>query len=379
VRILIDAHMVGERETGNETYVSNLVHALARLDGADDIIVATAHPDAVGPLVAGARRITVAPVSPNPLRRLLRDLPAAAARVGADVLLATYTAPPVIGCPVVVVVHDVSFKRHPAWFSRRDRLVLTLGVGTTVRRAAAVLTLSEFCRREIAALYPIPAERIHVTPLAPAPHFTPEEGNDAEVLARHGIRKPYVLAVGNIQPRKNLLRLVEAYGRLASRHALPHDLVLVGQARWQASEIGMLIRRLDLGERVRAIGYARAEDLPALYRGADLFVYPSLYEGFGLPVLESMACGTPVLASEVSAIPEVAGTAARLVDPLSVGQLEDGIEAMCSPAGQRAAWREEGLVRSRQFTWERTARQTMGILRGAAAGHTGAARRFPER
>src|SRR5688572_11995352 len=229
VRILIDAHVVGERETGNETYVVNLLRGLSRVNRDDQIFVAAAHPEAVQPLVSGC---TLVPVSANPVRRLLYDLPRLASRLDVDLMCVTYTGPLIVNRPMVAVVHDVSFRRHPEWFSPRDRVVLTVGVGATVRRAAAVVTLSEFSKREIAATCGVPIDRIHVTPLAAGPEFTLEGGDDAAVLARHGLRRPYLLAVGNLQPRKNLVRLIKAFSRLQAREDFRHDLVLVGNAKW---------------------------------------------------------------------------------------------------------------------------------------------------
>jgi glycosyltransferase involved in cell wall biosynthesis len=361
LKILIDAHLVGERETGNETYMVNLLRALSRVNRDDEIVVAAAHPQVVEPLITGDRRCSLVPVSPNPVRRLLYDLPRLAGRLDVDVLCVTYTGPLMVNRPMVAVVHDVSFRRHPEWFSPRDRVVLTLGVGGTVRRAAAVVTLSEFSKREIAATCAVPIDRIHVTPLAAGPEFTIEGGDDAAVHARYGLRRPYLLAVGNLQPRKNLSRLIEAFNRLQARRDFRHDLVIVGTAKWGGA-IGSVIDHHALSDRVKPIGYVSTSDLPAIYRGAELFVYPSLYEGFGLPVLEAMACGTPVLASKGSAIPETAGSAARLIDTESVSELADGIAELCSQPKLRAQLREQGLARSRMFTWEQTASQTLDIF-----------------
>ncbi len=361
MRILIDAHVVGERETGNETYMVNLLRELARINRDDEIVVAAAHPECVEPLIEGGRACTMVPVSASPVRRLLYDLPILAVRHNVDVLCVTYSGPLIVNRPMVAVVHDVSFKRHPEWFSPRDRVVLTLGVAVTARRASAVVTLSEFSKREIAATCGVWADRIRVTSLAAGPEFVPHGDDDNAVLARYGLRRPYLLAVGNLQPRKNLLRLIEAFNRLRGREDFRHNLVLVGNAQWGAA-VASEIDRLALADRVKATGYVSSRDLPAIYRGADLFVYPSLYEGFGLPVLEAMACGTPVLASNGSAIPEVAGSAARLVDVESVPALADGIAELCSQPELRAQLRELGLARSRMFTWERTASQTLDVF-----------------
>lgn len=362
--------MVGERETGNETYMANLLRGLARINADDELCIAAAHPEAIAPLIAGGRGFTVVPVSANPFRRLLRELPVLSSRLEPNLVFATYAGPPTIRRPMVVIVHDVSFKRYPEWFSPRDRLVLNVGVGVSVRRAAAVITPSEFSKREIQRLYRLRADRIHVTPQAAGGHFTPEEQDDAAVRARYGIRKPYLLAVGNLQPRKNLVRLIEAFGLLTARAGFAHDLVLVGKAEPQGAEIGAMIRRLRLSDRVKATGYVNAEELPALYRGADVFVYPSLYEGFGLPVLEAMACGSPVVTSDVSSIPEVAGAAARLVNPRSVPDLANAIADICASPEERAHWRLKGLAHSHTFTCERTAQQTVDVWRAVASGGT---------
>ena len=344
----------------------NLLRGLSRINRDDQVFVAAAHPECVEPLIRGARHFTLVPVSANPVRRLLYDLPRLASRLEVDLMCVTYTGPLIVNRPMVAVVHDVSFRRHPEWFSPRDRMVLTFGVGATVRRAAAVVTLSEFSKREIAATCGVPNDRIHVTPLAAGPEFTLEGTDDAAVQARHGLRRPYLLAVGNLQPRKNLVRLIEAFSRLQAREDFRHDLVLVGNARWGGS-IGSVIDSRALSDRVKPIGYVSATDLPAIYRGAELFVYPSLYEGFGLPVLEAMACGTPVLASKGSAIPETAGSAARLVDTESVSALADAIADLCSQPELRAQLREQGLARSRMFTWDQTATQTLDIFHRVGA------------
>lgn len=361
MNVLIDAHMVGEGETGNETYIANLLRGLARVNTEDTFCVAAAHPDAVAPLIVGGRGFKIVPVSVNPLRRLVRELPALAARLRPSAVCVTYAGPLFLQCPMVVVVHDVAYKRHPEWFSPRDRLVLNAGVGLTVRKAAAVITVSEFSKREIQAFYRLPAPSIHVTYEAASLQFDAIDRGDSTIHSRYGIRKPYILAVGNLQPRKNLLRLIEAFGRLVACRDFVHHLVLVGKAQWRESEIGVMIRRLGLAERVLATGYVAGEDLPAIYRGAELFAYPSLYEGFGLTVLEAMACGTPVLTSNVAAIPEVAGRAARLVNPLSVDELTQAMADICAQPEQRAQLRQKGLAQTQQFSWDRTARQTIDI------------------
>ena len=173
-----------------------------------------------------------------------------------------------------------------------------------------------------------------------------------------GVRFPYVLGVGNLQPRKNLLRLVEAFSRLKRNTGLPHQLVLVGRAKWKESDLFDAIRKAGVESHVLFPGYLPDEDLVTLYAHADMFVYPSLYEGFGLPVLEAMACGVPVVTSNVTSIPEVAGDAAVLVDPLDVAALTGAIGRVLSDEALRRALREKGPRRAAHFSWKQTALQT---------------------
>ena len=367
MNVLLDAHMVGEQETGNETYIVNLSRGLVDVHGTDTFIVAAAHPEEVAPIVAGDSRFTVVPVSANPFRRLCWDLPRLASAYRPAVLYVSYAGPVITSCPMAVAVHDVSYKRHPAWFSPRDRVVLNTGVGMTVRRARAVITLSEFSRREIVRFYPAASARVHAVHLAPGQEFVATgQYADQEVRARLGIETPYILAVGSLQPRKNLVRLLHAFASLANRADFRHRLVFTGKVAWQGEDVDAEMVRLGLASRVIRTGYVPPTDLPALYRGADVFVYPSLYEGFGLPVLEAMACGTPVIASSTSAVAEVAGDAARLVDPLSTEDLAAAIDELCVSPDERRRYREKGLARSREFSWTRTAARTMEILRLAA-------------
>lgn len=183
-------------------------------------------------------------------------------------------------------------------------------------------------------------------------------------LHRQGLVRPYVLAVGNLEPRKNLPGLLRAFARLAPE--VPHDLVLVGAEGWLTGEIHATLDELRLGGRVRMTGFVEDADLPAWYGAADLFVYPSLYEGFGLPVLEAMACGAPVVTSNVSSLPEVAGDAALLVDPSDVDSIAEEMRRGLTDAALALDLRRRGQLRAADFTWDRTAEQTVAVYREVA-------------
>lgn len=370
-RILIDAHMVGERESGNERYMLNLIRALRRLSPPAEFLVATAHPEVLEPEVNPDQQWRLIPVSASPWRRLLYDLPAIAARERATLMHVTYTGPVYSPCPMVVTVHDVSYWRHPEWFSRRDLAVLRTGVAMTVRRARGIITVSHHARSEISACYHCPESRIQVTHEAADPWFCRKAGERTLPpvwMAGAGIRGPYVLAVGNLQPRKNLNRLVAAFAQLKREKRVGHQLVFAGRAKWRESELFEVIRREGLMDDVVFPGYLPDEGLADLYREAAVFVYPSLYEGFGLPVLEAMACGAPVITSNVASIPEVAGSAAVMVDPLDVQSLKDALSRVLADEAVRHDLSARGEKQAALFSWEKTAQKTWEFYQAMGAG-----------
>lgn len=359
-RIAFDGHMIGSRETGNETYAAELAGALGHIGGYEYLLY-TPRPEAARCLED----------TPHLALRTFRPLPSALRipcqyprLLRADracLLHVTYVAPPVAPCPVVVTVHDVSFRRFPEYFSWRDRLVLNLLIGPSIRRAARVITISEFSRGEIARLYRIAPERIEVTPLAAGAAFKPSlDQEGAQVRRRYALLTRYILAVGNIQPRKNLPRLVAAFASIAAEYP-DYQLVVVGQSAWRGSEVEAAVRNYGLEGRVRFTGYVSDEDLVTLYSGATAVCYPSLYEGFGLPPLEAMACGTPTITSKTSSLPEVVGDAALTVDPSSIDEIAAALHRIIQDDALRAELRRRGLARAAGFSWERTARRTKEV------------------
>ncbi len=311
MKALIDAHMLGSHETGNETYIAGLLEGLAELGSWQ----AVALPD-VRLCPAGHEMHELPPARSN-TARLLRDLPSLARDTQASLIHCTYVAPPFSPVPTVVTVHDLSFLRWPEAFTWRERALLGAAVPFCARRARAVIVPSAHARGELVDLLGLPEERIHVTPEGCAPRFAPAAaGRRREALRRYGIDGPYVLAVGNLQPRKNLDRLLSAWRLLRDAAALNGcKLVLAGGYHGRRTPVARLVADHGLHRDVLLVGYVQEEHLPALYSGATVFVHPSVYEGFGLPVLEAMACGTPVACSRTTSLPEVTGAAARTVRP----------------------------------------------------------------
>ncbi len=363
--------MLGHNETGNETYILELVRALAQQKTDDTFFVYTEQLDALPHEVHDTPHMRVVQYKTrSSVTRLLRELPGRAARDQIDVLHLSYNAPLTLpaSCALVLTIHDISFEEHPEWFPRKLRAFLKWSVRRSAQMARAILTDTECARADLVRLYRLPPEKITVTPYAADARFHPI----ADARALSAIRGKYktsdhfVLAVGNMQPRKNLARLMQAFAQVKRADVIPHKLVLVGQQLWLTDDVLAQARRL--GDDVILTGYVPDADLPLLYNAADVFCYPSLYEGFGLPVLEAMACGTAVITSNTSSLPEVAGDAALLVNPYAVDEIVNALHETLTNATLRAQLREKGLARARLFSWERTAQQTEQVYQHAASG-----------
>jgi len=298
------------------------------------------------------RAVWMQAVLPGTLRRVQPDL----------CHFTNYLAPLAMSCPYIVTVYDMTVFITPR-LHRFKKLVLdrTL-IPRVARKAGAIITVSNSARKDILRYLKVPKEKVRVVMGAASPAFHPitDPALLEAVRARHGLHKPYILYVGTIEPRKNLPRLVLAFANLKKR-GLPHKLVIVGQSGWHTEPIYAEIERLGLKSEVIFTGYVPFEDLPAIYTMAEAMAFPSLYEGFGLPVIEAMACGTPVVTSRSSSLIEVAGDAGLLVDPLSVEELEDALHRVLNDPALRADMRHMGLERASNLTWEHTAQATLEV------------------
>jgi glycosyltransferase involved in cell wall biosynthesis len=365
----IDAHALGSGLGGNETYIRNVVRALAAVDSDGDYTLFLSPPLPGGPL-AGAERTRRVVVRPhNPLVRIPISFPLALARERIDVVHVQYVAPPLCPARIVVSVHDLAYEHYPQFFSPAEAARFRALVPLTIRRAAGVLTLSEFSKRDIVQRYCVPPEKVVVAPCAADPMFRPlhDAARLANVRERYGTGERFILCVGNLQPRKNLGTLIAAYVHLRRADATRHRLVLVGRKAWLYDDIFAVARASGYAGELVFTGYVPDADVAALYNAADLFVYPSLFEGFGLPPLEAMACGTPVVTANTSSFPEVVGDAALTVDPLDAEALAGAMAAALRDAGLRARLSARGLRQAARFSWEATAR----II---AASYTGTSR-----
>ncbi|MCL5961550.1 MAG: glycosyltransferase family 4 protein [Chloroflexi bacterium] len=354
---------VGQR-TGTENYSYSLIRALAQVDQSNryslyfrDVTSAFSH------LPASFES------RPIPFPRLWTHTRLAweMAQNAPEVLFVpAHVVPLVHPRATVVTVHDLGYLYHPDSHTKGARLYLHLSTRFSVHAATKVIAVSQATKRDLVDRYGADSSRIAVVHHGYDDRFKPvEEASLLETVRNtYGLGAEYLLFLGTIQPRKNLGRLLEAFAMLVKEEGIPHQLVLAGRPGWFYDTICARVRSLGLEDRVVFTGYVPDEHLPALVSGASLLVEPSLHEGFGIPIIEAMACGTPVVAANISALPEIAGEAALLVDPMNVRSIARGIGEALS-AGRQAELREKGLRRVKDFSWVKCARETLAVLEEA--------------
>jgi glycosyltransferase involved in cell wall biosynthesis len=355
--IVLEALSVREQPTGVAGSILELVRALAARDRGFSFVVAAASREPFAHLAGVPHwRVAVCPDVERNLDRawfIQRRLPALCREAGAGLLHSLQLVAPVRPCcPLVVTVHDLAWREFPGVVQRPRRLYYDIVVPAGLRRARLILASSEATGRHLAAHFPRLAERVRVTPLG-TPTWIFEA---AEPPLEASTSRPFFLFVGALEPRKNLPRLLEAYERLLDVHGdQTPDLRLVGPDGWLMAPLRERLARPALRGRVVVRGYCDRRELRRLYGTAVALVFPSLHEGFGLPVLEAMACGLPVLTADRGALAEVAGQDALLVDPLDVGAIAAALERLLTDAGLRARLQRGGPARARHWDWERTA------------------------
>ncbi|MFI5271435.1 MAG: glycosyltransferase family 4 protein [Ktedonobacterales bacterium] len=354
------------------TYAAALAAALPRVierDVSFDVFVGAPTATALSAgddAVPGAMRVHPLGIESG-TRRLLWvsvQMGLAARAAGADILHSTTAYLPVWApCPMVLTVHDLAIYHFPEAFRRFNRTAGKWLFERSVARASALIAVSEATRRDLVELLGVADDRIHVVPEAADARFRQAvpEAEMARVRARYRLDGSYVLAVGTAEPRKNFGRLVAAFLAATQGLARPPRLVVVGDAGWLTAPLHARLAELERAGIVRVTGYVPRADLPALYAGATAFAYPSLYEGFGLPVLEALACGAPVVTSDGSAMAEVAGNAALLVAPQSVEAIAAALRRLLTDPALVRSLRQRAPQRAAAFTWERTARATLAV------------------
>jgi len=382
VHIVVDARPASfPLKTGIGHYTMELIRWLPRVATEDrfiawylDALGEVTRGDPFGPVAAPNLDIRRTRIPSRIFEQLSErfDLPRVEWLARFDVLFApNFVPPPTRSGRVVLTIHDLAFRRFPVTAPQATRRWLRR-LDEALERAAAIIAVSECTRRDLAELYHVPLERIDVIPhgvdheaFRPVPQETLREA-----LSRLGIKPPYLLYLGGIEPRKNLPRLVEAFSQIGG--APGASLVIAGAGvawnpeGWAGLRPVMDTLPVAVRKRIVLTGYVSEPDKVALLTGASALAYPSLYEGFGMPVLEAMSVGTPVVASNASAIPEVAGEAAVLVDPYDVSSISGGLETILADGDRRARLSLAGRERAARFRWEATAKETMRVIRRAA-------------
>lgn len=263
----------------------------------------------------------------------------------------------------VIAILDVSYLHFPELFSKRDLYMLKLWGKFSIKKASKIITISQASRNDIIKAYGVPESKVEV--VYPGIKLVDGSSLRSQDMEKFGISKKYILFVGTLQPRKNVERLIEAFAKLSGKDL---ELVIVGRKGWMYEDILNAPRKFDVADRVKFIHDASDEDLPNLYKNAEMFVLPSLYEGFGLPVLEAMQYGTPVIVSNVSSLPEAGGDAALYVDPKSAKDIAEKMEKLLSDPGLRDELIEKGKKQAAKFSWEKAAKETLSVLEGVMNG-----------
>jgi glycosyltransferase involved in cell wall biosynthesis len=354
--------MVGGHETGNETYIKGLVEGFAKLhDGLDLLVYNIGSPWAAPEGRVRFQRL----LSAHPYVRLGMELPLRTLSQRLDVLHTTYVAPLWSAAPLVLTVHDISYVTNSEWFSARDLQVLNNNVPRSIRKASHVITVSNDARARIMETYHVPEASISAIYNGPGPAAQPITIDEAKGELSHlGFEssRPYVLAVGNLQPRKNLVRLIEAFKAVVGRGRDVY-LVIAGPRHHRAQDA--LDAAAAVSNRIHFTGYVTDRQLAACYRCATAFVFPSLYEGFGLPAIEAMSHGIPSACAGAGALPEICGNAALLFNPRSVEAIADAVSRLLDDADLRQKLSAAGLARAKEFSWARSAQQTLKVYEQA--------------
>ncbi len=377
MRVAIDGRALTGRYTGDRTYWKNLLQRLPLLAPESEFLVLSRIPIDPEELPYVSNLTTHVIYAANDRSWSATALPKALRSLKVDLLHVQYTVPFRCPCPVVTTVHDISFKIHPKWFPLKDRLLLNLTVPNSMRRAAKVITVSESSRKDILRIYKLPAHKV-VGILHGLPDgfgMETEQVNEKDIIQRLEkyhipANTKYILAVGVLQPRKNLIMLAEAFGKAKVERNLPHFLVIAGKVGWGTEQQALKEAAARGGGDTAAnsllfAGYVEDVDLPSLYQGCALFTYPSLYEGFGLPPLEAMACGASVVVSDAPALPEVVGDAAEIVAARDIHAWSKMIGDLLCDDNRRHELASRGPAHAALFNWNKTALQTLEVYQDA--------------
>lgn len=369
MKIGIDAHVIGDKSGGNETYYRNLIEQITRLV-TDEELYLYFNDQKKSSLIDIDKKSDINIKSfktSSAVKRYIKYLPDYVQQDKLDVLHLQYF--PVIRkkCSIVGTIHDISFEHYPEYFTKKNLLMNKALIPLLARQADRILTVSNYSKQDICNKYGIDPQKIIVTYLATNVKY--KVIKDLKLLRetkeKFNINGDFILTVGNLQPRKNLSRLFNAYINLRNKKLINEKLVIVGKKAWLFNDIFKFVNESKYKDDIIITDYVTDDDLALLYNAAKLFVYPSVFEGFGLPPLEAMSCGTPVVTSNITSIPEVTGNAAVLFNPWDVDDIEEKIVTTINNKDMLNKLSELGLKRSLDFSWKKTAKVTLEAYKEA--------------
>jgi glycosyltransferase involved in cell wall biosynthesis len=373
-RVGIDFHVAHGIYQGVRTYLTNLIEAMLKMSNELDYFVYTRNAGQITDWPGNnhsSLKLKRLPSRYGPFNLSL-GFPLVAIRDSLALFHSQYILPVHLPCKSVLTIHDILFESHPEFFPAVHRTLIRFLVPFSGKHASRIISVSEFTKRQIMEYYRIPEEKIEVIYEGASPKFRPIKNGTSilPTLKAYGIEKKYILFVGRIEPRKNIVSLLKAFDYIKKRGRKDLCLVIVGNQDkiFQENESFEKVEEMQLGSDVIFTGGVSEDDLIALYNGAEVLTYPAFAEGFGLPVLEAMACGTPVVTSHTSALPEVAGEAALLINPYSFHEIGEAVEGLLDNQHLRKKLSAKGIERARRFSWERTAEKTVEVYRNVMQG-----------
>ncbi len=369
MKILINGLQIGKNNTGVQYYTKHLYNAIKKINPVSlKVILYKQNTNPRSPFFFNLFLSFLSP-SKNRLFRILNEnycLPRYLRKHNFYLFHSpNYVLPFFFKTPSIVTVHDLFTFDFPKLCRWKSVMYFKLFLPRSIQKTDKIISVSETVKNDILSRFNIPHDKVVVIPLG-VPAFFRKTINPF-FLSKYAITNSYILFVGNIEPKKNLVRLIEAYHKLICEEKISHQLIIAGKKGWKYKEVFSIVQSLNLQDKVVFTGYVPEHDLPALYSMAELFVFPSVYEGFGIPPLEAMACEIPVLASNTGALPETTGGNCLLVNPYNIDEIAEGIYKLLTDKNLRKSYIEKGKKWVESFTWERTARKTLEVYKQVEA------------
>lgn len=370
MRIGIDIRSLIFTQAGISTYIHNLIKALGEIDKRNKYILFCHAKSQYNWAKYGniSEKVLRLPHIKSLTGRIWEAIlvPRAIASMKIDIFHGpSFTLPSKKPCKFIVTIHDLTFKRFPELVTKRAVSYYNAHIQSAIKKADRIIADSYNTKEDLMILYGVGSDRVEVIYMGIDKDFRVIEDKKKlkEVKDKYGLPKKFILSVGTIEPRKNLRRLIEAYYQLREKGLIEHSLVIAGQKGWLYENVFEAVKRLKLEQEVIFTGYITRDDLPMIYNSADLFIFPSIYEGFGLPALEAMACGIPVITSNISSLPEITGDAALLINPYDVEAIAKAMERVLGDDGLRKELVKKGLKHARRFSWQDSAKKTLMAYR----------------